>query len=372
MRQLLNIFSNKQSETTSSQSYTEEELIEMAERMKEEVKHMIEAHGKKKVAVAHKYNDLGEIYLKLEKPDQALKYLEKSLSVYQRTWGEDHLYVSRIFKNIGSCYSSLEKYEKSIEMFQRALEITIKYKGTRSLAAGELYLEIGGLYHNLKKYQEALLALRSSLDIFEWNKNSLLYGRTCNSIGKVFYCLEDLDKAMEYYSCAMEIFGDDNEENAYDLAMIYNNVGTVFIVRKRYKEAEKFLNISLDITKKYFGDGHIELAKKYHNLGFLYKEQGKLVKALSVYQESLKLKMIDRKASSSEIGNTISGCGYLHFLNKDINRAKLSYQKSLQSYKKKNPSDEKRTKLTSKLVNKLAAKENQYALHLEGHELNQI
>jgi hypothetical protein len=54
---------------------------------------------------------MGVIYNHLEKYEKACEYLEKSLKIRQKLFGEDHEDTAIIYYNIGKIYYNIEKYE---------------------------------------------------------------------------------------------------------------------------------------------------------------------------------------------------------------------------------------------------------------------
>ena len=54
---------------------------------------------------------------------EAIETLEKSLSIYQKTYGEKHPETAAVYHNIGKCLYNQENFSRSLDCFQKSLAI---------------------------------------------------------------------------------------------------------------------------------------------------------------------------------------------------------------------------------------------------------
>jgi len=85
-----------------------------------------------------------------------LEYLQKSLDILIKIYGEEHPSTATFYNNIGSVYKSQGKYEKALEYYQKSLHSRIKIYGEENPATATSYHNIGSVYKLQGKYEKAL------------------------------------------------------------------------------------------------------------------------------------------------------------------------------------------------------------------------
>ena len=69
------------------------------------------------------------MYDKLGEYNQAKELYDKTLTVYQKIFGEDHAAVATSYNNLASLYESLGEYNQAKELQEKALMIYEKIFG---------------------------------------------------------------------------------------------------------------------------------------------------------------------------------------------------------------------------------------------------
>ncbi|MEC7785569.1 MAG: tetratricopeptide repeat protein [Nitrospinota bacterium] len=186
-------------------------------------------------------NDLGVIYLKQEKYDQAIDQFKKALEV-------DPGYTMGPFF-FGDVYTDEKNYQDKINEFKDVIKINREY------ARAHNYL---GLTHLKKKsYSSAETSLLESIKI------NPKYAKAHNNLGVLYEEMGDTAKAIESYRMAQKLDPND-PDSLYNLGLAYNSLedgenSVRYMVQAKKAHEKKFGQEGIDqITEKLN-----QLSKKY-------------------------------------------------------------------------------------------------------------
>ena len=144
---------------------------------------------------ANTHNNIGFSYLQLEDFDNALKHLNKAISIKS----DDGSY----YKNRGNVYLNQEKWEKALKDYETAKG---KYLKSKENIDEYFYNDIGYIHFNLGSYQQAIDNYDKAIEI---NPNeSMFYSEK----GDALYELGEEDIACENYIKASKL-GDEETKN---------------------------------------------------------------------------------------------------------------------------------------------------------------
>lgn len=178
----------------------------------------------------------------------------------------------------------------------------------------------------------------------DYTDNAIVY----HNLGYVYMKLGDTQNALEYYNKALKIRQDDFGEDHPDTATTYNNIGfTYFLITKRekgykgkkedYDKALNYLNKAKKIREKVFGTDHFETADTYYCLSMVYNA----IHKKRQYERYLKKVIEIRKRKDFldrgdlEKASYYDTVGYYFKSKKNLDEA-LDYFKKALSARKKN------------------------------------
>ena len=92
---------------------------------------------------------------------------------------------------------------------------------------------------------------------------------------------------------------------ALEVASTYHNIGGVYREQGKNDEALKYFNKALDIYLKKLDKDHPDLAISYNNIAAIYVEQGKYDEALKYYNKAFKIFKKRLGTSHSYTTNTL-------------------------------------------------------------------
>jgi len=200
----------------------------------------------------------------------AISFAEKALAVAEKS-SDKNLHHRSIF-NMGIVYFQLGAIEISANYFFRYLDIMKENDHKQGIAAVETNL--GAVYLMLQQYEqsreyfESALAYYETLPIDETKMTPLheLY-TLCNNLGIVYQKLDDLDKSVEYYNRGV-VLAKRHYMGDRMLAMLLNNLGSVFIEQNSPEMAYKYLSEAYEIRIR--NNDVTGLAQSYRMYGRYY------------------------------------------------------------------------------------------------------
>lgn len=191
---------------------------------------------------------------------------------------------------------------------------------------------IAAVHYNLLQYDSAIINLEKGKRIAALHKldNRMpdLYGNIANSKnlkGENLEAIKMFVKAANLYKAS----GDSNK-----LAIIYNNIGIVFLDMKRYKKAIEYFNLASAINKK--NNITSQLITNYGNLGLAYKNQDSIGRAKAYYLKSKALS--EATQDEFELSRNLYNLGNLVIMEENYDAAAM-YFDSAEFYCKKNNID---------------------------------
>ncbi len=154
-----------------------------------------------------------------------LEYLRLSLEVSRANFGENHIRYAAGLMNLGITLRRMGRYEEAIDRFARASTIVDALQGDYTARRVSLNINLGNTYRNLgdsavaaRIYEEAL-AMAGREDVPPRNRAALL-----NNSGDLMMIRGDLDGALERLELARalkrDIYGEDNISTARTLLLL--------------------------------------------------------------------------------------------------------------------------------------------------------
>lgn len=234
--------------------------------------------------------------------DAEAKYLRlRTLS--ETVYGIDHPNTKDIYNNIGLIYWKLGKNDEALEYYKKALAIAEKYVNINPLPALPIYNNLGAFYDSQKNYKEALTNYKKVLDILDREKlldtypeqSATLY----NNMGIIYDNLKEFNDSLKYHLKALEMREKFLGKNHPDTASSYNNIGCLYkkLIEEKYianSDASldytlTFLRKAMEIQERILGKEHPDTANSYNNIGSLYYAEQDYHKALEYFEKALKI-----------------------------------------------------------------------------------
>lgn len=274
---------------------------------------------------ASSLQNVGIVYSMAGNYENAEKYFLKSLKVNQGVLQSNDIKLASFYINMGRFYQIIRNDAKALEYLNLAEKIYLSQNQSNTITAGLLFLNMGVGYIYTADYEKAQSYLDKSLEIIPTkapgNKGDLLtlylnmgfiaekkgdlatakdYYQKGASIGDklpnsvkvlrglatVSYKMTDEVNADLYYKKALqksiEMYGNDHPETA----LTYLRYGD-FLSATGNKMALLYLNKSLELYKKSFGNVNVDVSTAYSYIARYYFRIKNYSTAISYYQLSL-------------------------------------------------------------------------------------
>lgn len=248
------------------------------------------------------YYELGHLYLKKEDRISAVNAFKLALEQDK----DNPFYLN----SLAFAYVQLEQYDSAVELYQKALNINPDNEWSAVVAQA-----LAAIYHQVKGNHEAAISMLQNALLLTKDKAPIY-----QAIADIYYDIEDLDKAIEFYNCSLD--GDCNNPKAYSrLAMAYwekdyiekaiiyyskaidldpeydiayNNLGVIFLDGLGdAKRALAHFENAVDINPNY--------VLAHFNIGRAYEMLEQKIEAAKQYQIALNLNKINPEIESQMI-----------------------------------------------------------------------
>ena len=240
-------------------------------------------------ALATTYNNIGIVYWRQGKNEEAMKWYDKALEIREKVLDPLSPDLANTYNNKGIVCWKQGNLEEALKWLDKALEIKEKVLDPLHPDLAITYNNKGTVYGDQGKYEEAMKWLDKALEIEEKVLDPLSpnLAWSYNNKGSVYWDQGKNEEAMKWFDKALEIFEKVLDQLHPNLATTYNNKGTVYRDQGKYEEALKLYDKALEIREKVLDPLHPDLANTYGCIGLAYKGMKNYDKALEYLEKAL-------------------------------------------------------------------------------------
>ena len=242
-------------------------------------------------------NNIGLVYLKQQKFEEAENYLLQSLEIDLKLGNLASL--SNCYNNLGAVNENLNNYEKAIEYYTKAYNIKLKEKNKSELSS--TLINIGVIRMNEQSFYEADTCFNSAV---KYSKKAENYRDLCIAyinLGDLYYTQRKFDNALTYYFLALDICEEHNY--LYFLSYTYESISLVYLRKNNYKGAYDYYVLFTETKDKINSD---ENQKLINEIQTKYETEKK-EKEISLLNKEKDLKDIELKNSKTFLIYTVLG-----------------------------------------------------------------
>jgi serine phosphatase RsbU (regulator of sigma subunit) len=259
------------------------------------------AFAMSKLAFEYSYIDL----------DSGMRIAEKALSLAENTnynHGKAHAY-----NTMGTICHDKGDFQKAVECFSKARMYAERTNDRSMLAV--IYGNMGNTYEFVKDYASAKHYLFASMRLFKELKQPEKHAGSYMNIGVMYFDHNELDSAMYYYRESLKLpFGDVGQAS-----ILRFNISECYLKQNNLAGAEKELLIGMDLIK--------ELNSDYYDAMFS-QQLGKIYILQKKYDEAEKL--ILKSLNVAQRSKLLNPETQAHYKMYELYEAKKEYQKALQ------------------------------------------
>ncbi len=337
-------------------------------------------HGEDSEQVANQYNELGVVYNDIGKFQEAIDYHERAVKTYRMLDGQISTRVAKSYRYLGHVYRSEGQYAQAEEYYKKELR---NYELCNAPVSSivENYDILYAFYHAQKRFTDAQQIELRKIKIQEIQSERIEEEepfeeaeQIINMIGvdfsladskvegdkkakqfiekgELYSRKDDIVKAEESYTAALQILKQLHGENDEEVANVYSYLAILCSKQKNQNKTIFYCNKALDIYLNndfYNNDSFISREEKelnqnlqlsnleilYNALAEAYLDIKKFSETIEIYEKILEIyaKLKDKKSLQTASVYRSLGIAYQHCNN--FKEAIKWFKKALTIYKK--------------------------------------
>lgn len=188
---------------------------------------------------------------------------------------------ARALHNLGSVYQRLGRYQEATDNLEQALAVAQQF-GVSGVAAFVLS-DLGLVMLLIGKHELALRHLEQALQLFEDAQDLTGQGQVLNNMGMSFGRLNQLDESLEHIQRSLVLFQSTNDLPRQGYAL--NDIGVILQRLERYSEAFDHHRQALALARE-VGDRALE-AEALNGLGNANRVLGMIESVKDLHEQAL-------------------------------------------------------------------------------------
>jgi len=216
----------------------------------------------------------------------ALKFIERALSISESVLGSEHPFVATLLGKLAGYYDEKQDFAKGISLLERSLAISQKALGEDHPQTIDISRTLAWMYHQtndvLKAEELAQRAVDGSQKIL--GPEHHLVAKCLHTLGLV---TRDRKKAEQLLRRALMVAERTLGAEHTVVGVVSNSLGQHYLDRGDYQQAEPFLIRSQAIKQRTLGPENIDQVVSLHNLGMIAREKKDYAKAEEYYRRAI-------------------------------------------------------------------------------------
>ena len=217
---------------------------------------------------------------------RAIEYLQMSLAMRRRIYGNRHKAVAECLRQSGRASFNFSRNEDAAKFFSEALSIFREIRGEKSGEVAECLVDLGNLNGNhaqiMQYFQEALSISR---ELF--GTKNLIAARCLHNLGVTSIDCGRYDDAERFLEEALAILLEICGEMQEQVAVALTNLGRLHLKCSRFEKARHFMERGLNIRRDI--GNQLREGRSLYFLGTLIEKEGKINSAEDYYIRALEM-----------------------------------------------------------------------------------
>lgn len=237
---------------------------------------------------------IGNIYFQLEDMSNAEKCYTEAVTKDQINTEYSLARKIRLNVSLATAYRHRGKYEESIKLIRSNLmQIDQQFYKDNALIMYfviTLYHEMGANFVTCGEYSQAFQVYELLVTMHKdtITSDDSIKGIIFNDFGHLLKIMRKDSESETYLIKAIAMLSK-FPHKAYDLAMAYHNLGSLYELMERYTDARNYLNNSLKRFKSIFRENHSSIAMCYASLAKIFELTSKFTRAEILYLHAIEI-----------------------------------------------------------------------------------
>ena len=279
--------------------------------------------AKRKVIVTQR--TLGNREVSLNLLDNLEKFVHTS-------FGSDLYKLAIVYRNKMFIELSRPDMEEALRWSNKLYQITQNNKSSR-LTKAVSYAAVGYFEDSDGNYEEAIQNYKKSIELSQEIDNLDETGKiliqALNNIGVAYRRAGEIELAREQYETNLDLTRRVYGENHIEMATAYNNIGTIYYIQQDIGRAAEYFIRSAGIIERNFGPDHSRLGAALNNAGLCYYGLENYEKAASYLERAQRVKEASLGMNHPESAIGYSNLASIHIQNEDYEAAEQNYLRSI-------------------------------------------
>lgn len=213
---------------------------------------------------------------------QGLEFLKASEEIFVELGGNTSDYLGGTYINLGGCSDDMSNIQQAIQYYEKALPI-LKAQNEEHLLLRSVYNNLGNSYFKLGEYELTVQYTQAAIDC---NPNHSRVGVYINNLARAYKEIDE-QKGIEQFYLAIEKLTPQKDRIPQELARPYHNLATIFRNNGDYNQAISYEKKALELRQQKWGSEHLDVARSFTELSQFYQEKGDINAALSYVDSAL-------------------------------------------------------------------------------------
>lgn len=253
--------------------------------------------------IANSYNNLGGLYNHTGNLKVAMAYYLQAYKLQKKTGNTTGLLVT--LNNLGNAWRKSGKITLAEKSFM--LGLTLARKIGDKFNEPVLLENLGNIATSRGDMIKAQEYFFQSFAICKERKNPNTIGNTATNLSNIYLNMDEPEQAKKVMFDALTFAK--SAKNAHSQFTIYNQLFKIYIAENKVDTAEIYMKLGEKICRT-VGDTD-GLASALHGLGVLERKKGDYLKAISLFDESIKIKHLVN--SKTGIGGTYENKAWCYY-----------------------------------------------------------
>lgn len=236
-------------------------------------------------------NALGKLYEGVRRFDEAEQAFKKSLAIAEGLTGQTSILAMMSIEDLADLYEKQERYQDATQYYERAWKVQ-NLEGESAPIKLSVIEGLSRVYEKVNRPADAERLLKQIIAGIESTKRSQdpRLASILVDLGKLYFVQERYKEAEPNFLRAMSIEENNQNEEAANLATSLLWLSETYLAEGKADEANKASKrIAIVLVKVANGDKKDAVARVLFELGNNHKEHNKPNDALRVYEQVLKL-----------------------------------------------------------------------------------
>jgi eukaryotic-like serine/threonine-protein kinase len=283
---------------------------------------------------AELYDNLGKIYEKLGKLEQADSLLRLALEQRKKLFGHDSAEVGESLTALGLLRADQARLEEAERFVRQGLDITTRRVGPDHPTAAKALMALGSVLAERGSYNEAIHSLNESVRIESApGIPTSDLAASLSALADAHYSAGHYDEAVNLYNRVLEmhrqLYGNRHPLVAGDLG----SLGAVKQDLGYYAEAEALYRQELDIIESYYGKNSPRTAAVLTSLGRALVYENKFDDSERALQRALAIQQQAYGEIHSSVAETLNELGNVASLRDHLDEAEAHFRKVVDIYR---------------------------------------